>query len=376
MKSSQKYAKIDYVLLFMTILLVVLGVVMVYSTSYYNMLIDHRSPDFLFKSSLNYAIIGIVVMIVVSMINYRFFKYVAPFMYVVATLLSIVVLLVGEDFKGGTRWIIIPFLNISFMPSELTKIAIILTFAWYIGMAGKRIGEFSHFLKLFVLLGILAGLTIFQRDLSTTALIVALGVSMMFIGKCRFRYLFITMAICVCLLAGYLHLFPYSMDRINVWTSSVTDRVYEFDDGKYQIMYSVYAIGSGGLTGKGFGMGELKFMRLPEPYNDFIFAIICEEFGLWGALLVLLIFVIILHRIFAIAMATKDHFSYLVASGTGLLIAYQVIINIGVVTNILPTTGITLPFVSKGGTSVVILMFLIGVVLNISMHNDLDEVSQ
>ncbi len=372
MNKKVNYAKIDYALLIAVFILVGLGLVMVYSTSYYNLLSINKSPDILLLSSFRYVVFGVVALIGATLFNYRIFKRFALPAYFVAVALSIFVLLYGVDIKGGTRWLVIPVLNISFMPSEFAKAAIIFSFAFLIDAARQQIKKFSHFAILTALLAIICGLTLLQRDLSTTAIIMLLGMTMLFIGRCNWLY--------IALLGGlsgggaylYTQLNEYSAARIAIWLNSALDRSYLFSDDMYQITYSIYAIGNGGIFGKGLGMGEMKLLRLPEAYNDFIFAIICEELGLLGALAVLLIFAFIVYRIFAIAVKCKDTFGYMLAAGSGVLIALQAIVNVGVVANILPTTGITLPFISKGGTSLVILMFLVGVVLNISLQNNLE----
>ncbi len=358
----------DYPLLVAVLLLVASGLVMVYSTSFYNMIVANRSPDTFLVSSIRYAVIGTVVMLVVSQFNYRMYRKLAIPLYLITIVLSIVVLFFGKTVKGGTRWLTIPVLDISFMPSELAKISIIILFAWLIAMAGSRIREFKHFLVLTLLVAVISGLTILQRDLSTTAIIMALSMMILFVGGCNWRYIAGLGVAGVAAAAFYIVQKEYSRLRIAIWLDGLFDRVYAFSDDKYQIIYSIYAVGAGGLKGKGLGMSELKLLRLPDAYNDFIFAIICEEFGFWGALLVLLFFAFIVYRIFLIALKTEDVFGSMIAAGTAILIAMQVVINVGVVTNLLPTTGITLPFISKGGTSLVIMMFLVGVVLNISLQ--------
>ncbi len=373
MKKKVKYAKIDYLLMFAVFVLVALGLVMVYSTSYYNMLAANRADNTILLSSIRYVVVGSFVMIFTALVDYRKLKKFALPTYFVAVLLSFIVLFFGIELKGGTRWLIIPIIRISFMPSEFSKLAIIISFAWLAATAGKRLRNVRHFLLMFMLLTFVCGLTFLQRDLSTSGIIFMLGMAMLFIANCRFLHVFITTVVCGAFVVVGAIVQAHSLERVTIWLNSVFDRNYLFAAEKYQIIYSIYAVGSGGLFGKGLGMGELKLLRLPEAYNDFIFAIICEEFGLIGALLVLLLLVFVVYRIFLIALKSKDTFGYMLAAGTGVLIALQAIINIGVVVNIFPTTGVTLPFISKGGTSLVTLMFLVGVVLNISLQNNLEE---
>ncbi len=372
MKKKVSYAKIDYPLMIVVFVLVSLGLVMVYSTSYYNMLVANKAPYTLLLSSIRYVVVGSVAMIAAMLFDYRKLRKVSLLAYLGALALSLVVLFYGIEMKGGTRWLIIPGIRISFMPSEFSKLAVIICFAWLIATAGKRIKEFKHFIILMLFLGLICLLTVLQRDLSTTAIILVLGMMMLFIGRCNWLYIAISTLICSAPAFFYIVSQKYSSKRIAIWLESVFDRNYIFTLEKYQIIYSIYAIGSGGLFGKGLGMGEMKLLRLPEAYNDFIFAIICEEFGLIGALTVLLLLAFVIYRIFLIALNTKDTFGFMIAAGTGVLIALQTVINIGVVANIFPTTGVTLPFISKGGTSLVTLMFLVGVVLNISLQNNLE----
>ncbi len=372
MKKKVSYAKIDYPLMIAVFVLVGLGLVMVYSTSYYNMLVANKAPYTLLLSSIRYVAVGSVAMIVAMSFDYRKLRKVSLLAYLAAIALSLVVLFYGIEMKGGTRWLIIPGIRISFMPSEFAKLAIIICFAWLVATAGKRIKSLKHFSIMMVFLGLICLLTALQRDFSTTGIIFVLGMMMLFIANCRWLYIAASTLFCGALAVVYVVSQKYSSNRIAIWLESVFDRNYAFALEKYQIIYSIYAIGSGGLFGKGLGMGEMKLLRLPEAYNDFIFAIICEEFGLFGALLVLLLLAFVIYRIFLIAFNSKDTFGYMIAAGTGVLIAMQVVINIGVVANIFPTTGVTLPFISKGGTSLVTLMFLVGVVLNISLHNNLE----
>ncbi len=350
------------------LLLVAIGLVMVYSTSYYNMLAADKSPETIFKSGIRYAVIGTILMLFVTQVNYRIYRKLAVAFYIAAGAASILVLRFGEKMKGGQRWLVIPKVGISFMPSELVKVSIVILFAWLIALAGPRMKEFKHFLVSTLLLVIVAFLTILQRDFSTTAIIIVLGMLILFVGGCKLLHIAGLGALGTMGAAFYVVIKNYSSARINTWLNGFFDRVYAFSDDKHQIIYSIYAVGAGGLKGKGLGMSEMKLLRLPDAYNDFIFAIICEEFGFWGALLVLACFAFIVYRIFLIALKTKDLFGSMIAAGTAILIAMQVVINVGVVTNLLPTTGITLPFISKGGTSLVLMMFLVGVVLNISLQ--------
>ncbi len=376
MKKNKRYARIDYWLLTAVMVLVGFGVVMVYSTSYYKLLSDQMAPDAILMSSIRYVVFGLFGLVAAIFIDYRIWRRFAGAIYIVAIVLSIVVLFFGVETKGGTRWLVLPIIKISFMPSEFAKLAVVIGVARWVEIVGDRIKSFKSFFAMFTFFMILAGLTVLQRDLSTTIIIAGLGMLMLFVGGARWYHIAATG---LTLGGGGLYValksFEHARARLAPWLSSFLDRsyIYNYDDNKHQIINSIYAIGNGGITGRGLGMSELKLLYLPEVYNDFIFAIICEEFGLIGATLVLVAFAFIIYRIFRVALNCVDTFGYMMVAGTAILIGLHVIINVGVVVNLLPTTGITLPFISKGGTSVFIMMFLIGVVLNVSRKNSLER---
>lgn len=370
--NEKRKGKIDYPLLLGVLLAVGFGIIMVYSASYYKLLVkDHLNPESYFKSGSLYALIGTAAMMFFSYINYARYKKMTGAFVMIALALSIYVLIFGDNINGARRWIFLA--GISIMPSEVTKIAIVFSISAFVVKMDKRIQEFSVFFVALLGTGLLAGLTFFQPNLSTAALISILGVSMLFVAGCRFSHIFFTSAGLGVLVAIGIIFEPYRFKRLVVYLNYVVDRTYVFDDTRRQIMYSIYAISSGGLNGLGLGMGELKNLRLPEPYNDFIFSIISEELGFIGSVSVLCLYAFILYRIFLIALNCKDRYGFMIASGAGLQIAYQVIINVGVATNLLPTTGISLPFLSKGGSSIIMMMALMGVVLNISYQNSLME---
>lgn len=369
--------QIDYPLLMGVIVIVAIGLVMIYSSSFYNNIVsrfDHVKPESFFGSSLSFAGIGLFLMVLLSYVNYHYLRKFTWILALCAITLSLIAILKGNDINGATRWIRV--FGVSFMPSELTKVALIFVLADLLTRMGEGIKKLRGVLLTLGLIGIMGYMTIMQNDFSTTVLIVTVGISMMLIAGMKFLYLFVTLALGGALSWTAVLMKPYRMERIQTYMDSFFDRVYLFEDGKRQIHYSIYALGNGGLFGVGLGKSEIKSLRLPEPYNDFIFAIIGEEFGFLGTVVILALFAFVIYRIFHIAMSTKDFFGYFLAIGTGFLLSYQVIINVGVVTNLLPTTGIPLPFVSKGGSSLVIMMALMGVMLNISYRNQLEEVKR
>ncbi|MCK8061318.1 MULTISPECIES: FtsW/RodA/SpoVE family cell cycle protein [unclassified Fusibacter] len=375
MKAVKKNVKFDYFLLTAVLALVALGVVMVYSSSFYNMIVKHNSPQKMLYEGLKFAGAGTIGMFVMSLFNYKKLFKLVPFLYITAITLSGAVLIFGKRIYGAKRWIDLGVMNGTIMPSEIAKIAIIFTFAGLVSLAGDRIKGLRQYSLMLGLLSALCLLTAVQPDFSTAALMFTLGLIMLFIARVNMMHLLSTTGILMLAGVGYVSIAEYRIKRVLIWWHNLKDTTYVFEDARRQITYSVYALSSGGMNGAGLGMSELKNLRLPEPYNDFIFAIIGEELGFIGSVLVLLLFTFVIFRVFSIAFHCKDIFGFMIAAGTGVLISLQVVINVGVVLNLLPTTGIPLPFVSKGGTSLIILMMLMGVVLNISLQNKLHEVS-
>ncbi len=370
-----KAQQIDYALLIGIFLLVGIGLVMVYSASFYTLMVrKHESPETYLISGLVYAMMGIVVMFVVSFIDYRFIRRFTGLILIISVVLGVYTLIKGVELNGAKRWIDI--FGITIMPSEITKVAVLMTTASYVAGMGKRMKRFSHFAAALVVICALSSTTMLQPNLSTTALTVMLGISILFLSECRIHHFIILFTASLAAIGGLIAIAPYRAQRIVIFLASLFDRSYVFDGERLQIMYSIYAVGSGGIKGVGLGMGELKNLRLPEPYNDFVFSIISEEFGLIGALIVMLLFAFVIYRIFYIASQAIDQYGFYMAAGIGILVSYQVIINIGVATNLLPTTGIPLPFVSKGGTSLLIMMGLMGIVLNISTHLSRPELNR
>ena len=366
---SSKARQIDYPLLIGVLLLVGVGLVMVYSASFYTLMVrKHESPETYLYSGLLFAFMGLAIMFIASFVDYRILRKFTGFVIAVSVVLGIYVLINGIELNGSKRWIDI-FGITTLMPSEVSKVAVLMGTASYAVGMGTEMRKFSNFLTAIIAIALLSSLTMLQPNLSTTALLVILGIGILFLSECRLHHFSFLFVSALAVIAGLIAIAPYRAQRLVIYFNSFLDRTYAFDDGRRQIMYSIYAIGTGGLTGVGLGRGELKNLRLPEAFNDFIFSIISEELGFIGALLVIFLFVFVIYRIFFIAHKARDNYGFLLASGVGILIGLQVIINIGVAINLLPTTGIPLPFVSKGGTSLLIMMGLIGIVLNISSQS-------
>ena len=368
----------DYSLLFTIIFLTVFGLVMIYSSSSYNAQVLGQGPAYYMKRQGYIALAGFVAMLVISKMDYHFFaKFTVPAIvvyYVCMFLVNFTSL--GIKVNGQKRWL--GTRSVRFQPTELVKVTVILVLAVVITRLGKKIDEWRSWGMLIVLISPLA-LMVMANNLSSGLIIVGIGFVMMFIA-CKKKWIFIlSMALGAAVFifapmiamglekAGILE--SYQLSRILVWKNP---EAYPRDGG-YQVLQGLYAIGSGGLLGKGLGQSIQKLSFLPEPQNDMIFAIICEELGLFGAISVILIFLFMIYRFMLIAGNAPDLFGALLVVGVMAHIAIQVILNIAVVTNVIPNTGITLPFISYGGTSVLFLMVEMGMALSVSNQIKLER---
>ncbi len=357
----EKGGPADYTILLLTIMLVLFGIVMVFSSSYYYAM-QHPKIDDMYhfvKHQAMYGALGMVGLIVAMNFPYKLYKKLAFIAYTGMNILLLAVLVIAEATKGSKRWLF------GFQPSELAKIAVILFLAFYISSHKDILKDFKGFAKCMAILAIPVVL-IGAANMSTAIIVFAVGIAMIFVASKKVWYFiagagFAGVAACAAL---FLPQFAYRLDRIKAWRDPFSDPT----DLGYQIIQSLYAIASGGLFGLGLGQSRQKTF-IPEPYNDFIFSIICEELGLIGAGAVILLFALLVWRGVRVAMRAKDTFGCLVATGITALIAVQVIINISVATNTIPNTGIALPFISYGGTSLVILMTSVGILMNISRYN-------
>ena len=361
----------DYSLLFTIIFLTVFGLIMIYSSSYYNAQVNGQPPSYYMVRQAQIAFAGFVMMLVISKMNYHFFaRFTIPAIvvsYVCMLLVNFTSL--GIEVNGKKRWLGTRSLRIQ--PAELVKVTVILVLAVIITKLGKKINEWRVWGMLAALIGPLA-LLVTANNLSSGIIIVGIGFVMMFVACKRTWPFVLTAALIAAVIlfaepvalaleqVGILH--EYQLERILVWKEP---EAYA-QDGGFQVLQGLYAIGSGGLLGKGLGQSIQKLSFLPEPQNDMIFAIICEELGLFGAVSVILIFLFMLYRFMVIAGNAPDLFGALLVVGVMAHIAIQVVLNIAVVTNVIPNTGITLPFISYGGTSVLFLMIEMGMVLSVS----------
>ena len=358
---------VDPVFLILVLVLLALGLVMLWSASYAQSRYDSSnatSTRYLQKQAVC-AILGLGCMGAFSRIRTdRWHKY-AWHIYVVAIALLLAVLVVGKNVNGAKRWISIA--GIQFQPSEIAKFAVILVFARLSREFGPRAEEFRCGVLGFgaALMGILVPLAL-EKHLSAIMLTGMVAVVMMFLSGTRMKYLLMGAAGAVLFVGVYITFMGYAGDRVTAWLDPASDP----SDTGYQILQSLYAIGSGGVFGLGFGRGKQKYLYLPFQYNDYIFAIVCEELGLFGALGIMALFAALILRGYRIALGASDRFSGMLAAGLTTLLAVQTVLNLCVVTNLLPSTGIALPFFSYGGTALAVNLGEMGVILGISRQRE------
>lgn len=356
-----KSGMMDIPFLVLTLLLVAVGLIMLFSASFARAYQDEGNSAYYFVRQAGFAAGGIVIMLLVSRLNYFVWHRFSMLILGAAVLLLLLVPIAGTEENGAKRWI--NLLGISFQPSEIAKLAVILSFSSMMSVYRDKMGTFKYgVLPYLAVLFVIGVLLLIEPHLSATLIILMLGAIMMFLGGTKKRWFILGGFIVIGIVAVFLLTRGYASQRITAWLHPESDP----SDSGYQIIQSRYAIGSGGLTGLGFGKSRQKYLYLPEEHNDYIFAIVCEELGFIGALVVMGLFVLLIVRGYWIALHAKDRFASMTASGIMTLLALQVFLNIGVVSNMLPATGISLPFFSYGGTALMIQLFEIGIVLSIS----------
>lgn len=344
------------------VILVVVGLVMVFSASYPSAYYQFGNGFHFIQRQLMWAVLGVIAMLFTANFDYHRYQKLAVPILLVSLVLLLAVPFIGVNLNGARRWLGVG--GITIQPSEVAKLAIIIYFAYAMSRAQDKIKKFSELVKYWALLGICFGLLFLEPHMSACIIIGMTAVIMLLVGGARLRYfVYISLPVMVGGVAAVL-LEPYRLKRLTAFLDPFQDKL----GSGWQIIQSLYAIGSGGLFGLGFGNSRQKFMYVSEPQNDFIFAIICEELGLIGALVILGMFVVLIWRGIKIANEAPDTFGALLVVGITALVGVQVVLNIAVVTSSIPTTGIPLPFFSAGGSALVFLMAAMGIVLNVSRY--------
>ncbi len=369
-RTKKTTKSMDFWIFITVMLLLSLGIIMVFSASAAKAYIEMDDAYYFFKKQLIYSLVGVVALLIASKIDYRKLGKLSVIMLIISLLMLVMLLIpgLGRTINGSTRWLKAP---IPFQPSEIAKISIILFYSYSLSKHYKRLEKFwTGLLPYILLMGVFAALFIKQPHMSVTIIVFGVVVILLFCAGAKIWH-FIVPALVILPAGIYLIMSEeYRMKRVfgflNPWE--------DMKDTGWQIVNSLYAIGSGGIFGRGLGKSLQKFLYLPEPHNDFIFSVLAEEMGFVGCVTVLVLFMVFIWRGIKVAINAPDMFGSLVATGITSLVAIQVLVNVAVVSGSVPVTGMPLPFFSAGGTSVIILLFSIGILLNISKHAKYEKV--
>ncbi len=372
---------LDLPLFVFLIVLLAIGLVMLFSASYAYCYYYYGNSYFFIARQAGFAAVGVVLMLLVSTFDYHQFHKFAHLVFGIAVLLLLIVLVLGKLMGGVTplvrpkndvyRWI---NLGVEFQPTEIAKFAVVLLFAHMISQRADQMKTFRYgFLPFMGVLALLVVLIMPEPHVSATIIVCLIGIIMMFIGGSSTKWFIIFGGIAVVGVAAVVMFsgkFDYAMDRIYGWLDP-----FHPPEGvdTWQTTQSLYAIGSGGLLGVGLGQSRQKYLYLPEPQNDFIFAIICEELGMVGALVIIILFGLLIWRGVYVSVHAKDKFGMMLGLGITFQVGIQAVLNICVVTNTIPNTGISLPFFSYGGTALMMLLMEMGVLLNISRSSNVEK---
>ena len=360
---------LDLPFLCILLLLLSLGLLMLFSAGYAVALYRRGDAYTYIRPQLLFAALGLAAMYAASLVDYHIWHKLAwPIMGL--SLLLLVIVLFMPEYNGCKRWIVLPGLG-TLQPSEIAKFAVVLVFSHIISLNHDRMQGFAAGVLPFgILLGLVAVLMLLEPHLSGTLLILSIGAVLMFVGGTGLRWFALAGGLGVgAVFAAVLalpQLVPYAADRLSSWRDPFADPLGE----GHQTIQSLYAIASGGIAGLGLGNSRQKYLYVPEPQNDFIFSILCEELGFVGAALVIFLFLLLLLRGITLAVRARDKFGALLVVGFVVHVVLQAILNIAVVTNTIPNTGISLPFFSSGGTSLLMLLGEMGIVLSVSRQTD------
>ena len=372
-------AGLDMALLIFILVLLAIGLVMLFSASYAYSYFHYGNSYFFISRQAMFAVAGVIAMLVISTFDYHRFHQLAIVIFGISVFLLVFLLIcryahiesIARPEGTATRWLDFGF--VSFQPSEIAKFALIVMFAHMISQNLEKMGTFRYGVVPYVgILALFAALIYLEDHLSATLIILALGAILMFVGGTKLKWFILGIILLAAGLTAILMVKGgYQVSRIMVWLDPFSS---ELDpDLTHQTRQSLYAIGSGGLLGVGLGQSRQKYLYLPEPQNDFIFAVVCEELGMVGALVIIVLFAMLIWRGVYISVHAKDKFGMLLGLGITFQVGLQTVLNICVVTNTIPNTGISLPFFSYGGTALLMLLGEMGVLLNISRSANVEK---
>lgn len=361
-KIGLRLQSIDFGIFFSTLCLVCIGIVMVSSASYYWSIYLSGEPYLFLRAEIKWAILGILFLILGAMTDYRIYKKIMPLIILLSFILLIAVLVVGDKTKGARRWIRLG--GFTLMPGEIAKLSLIIFTSSYLAHSNRNVNKPKNLSVISVIVIATGLLIMMQPNMSTAVTLVAVVFCIMIVAGLKWRYLaFLSIAGA----AGGIFLALSSSYRLKRMMSFTNPFENPKGDG-FQVVNSLFALGSGGLTGKGLGQSIQKNLFLPEPQNDFILAVIGEEIGYFGILVIILIYMFLIWRCIHVLLRCDDKFALLLGSGITMLIGIQVMLNLGIITSSIPPTGIALPFLSYGGNSLMLFCFSVGIMLNISRH--------
>ena len=364
MTRSEKKKRYDGMLIFVVLLLVAAGLVILYSTSAYNGQVKFHDPFHYLKKQGFATLLGLFGMALIARVDYHKWVPLAIPAYVTSIILSVAVIFFGDEYNGSKRWLSLG--PISFQPSEFAKVAVIFFLACLVSRNVQRMKRFRTMILMMIPVLPIVGL-VGASNLSTAIIILGIAVVLIFVADPKYVRFILMGSIGVGFMTVFLAMESYRLERLAIWRHPE-----QYEKG-YQTLQGLYAIGSGGLFGRGLGNSVQKLGFLPEAQNDMIFSIICEELGLFGAISLILIFMFMIYRFMVIAGNAPDLLGAMIVTGVMAHIAIQVILNIAVVTNSIPNTGISLPFISYGGSSALFLLAEIGLVLSVARRIQLKE---
>jgi len=351
--------KMDFWIFIAVLILLSVGTIMVFSSSAAYAYSRFGNTYYFLEKQVVWLVVGLIAMLVVSNIDYRKYARLSPYALLGTLGMLILTALIGIEANGAKRWLG------PFQPSEILKITLIIFLAYQMAKNYRKMDTFiKGFVPYILVTGFFCGILYFQPHMSCALILVSVTAIMMITAGTKLRYFALASVGIIPLIAYIATKKAYIIDRVFSFLDPFADK----SDGGYQIVQSLYAIGSGGLFGKGIGKSLQKYLYLPEPYNDFILSILAEELGFVGVIAIIFMFGLLIWRGFKVANNAPDRFGSLLAVGITSLIAVQVVINIAVVTSSMPVTGMPLPFFSYGGTSLVFLLIDIGILLNISRY--------
>jgi len=361
----KKKHSVNLMLLFLMSFLVVIGCVFVYSSSFYSAEITYGDKFFFLKKQVLGAIIGLACFIFFSFLDYHFLSKIKWWAFAISIILLIIVFVpgIGITNYGATRWINLRF--ITFQPSEIAKFTFIILSADILSKNAEKIKSFWGLIPILVIGGIYCALIIIEPNMSITICMAMLVVVMLFLGGAKIKHFIILMFPAIILVALLIIIEPYRLKRLIAFVDPFASKK---DEG-FQLVQSLLGIALGNMFGVGIFNSRQKYLFLPFSESDFIFSIIAEEIGFVGSIFILLIFVLLFLTILKVARNAKDKFGFMLASGVGAVIIIQVLLNIAVVTGLVPPTGLPLPFISAGSTSIMIFMSMLGVVQNVHLQS-------